>query len=103
MAQQSALAAKVFLGLKKVPRGQVTTYKILAKAGGRPQAARAIGNILHKNPDAPRVPCHRVVKTSGEVGGYASGQKKKIRLLRAEGVIIQKGKIINLEKYLYNF
>jgi len=87
--------------LKKVPKGKVTTYKELAKAL-KTKAYRAVGNAMNKNPFAPKVPCHRVVKSNGEPGGFASGTKKKIQLLKKEGIEIKQGKI-NLKKYLYKF
>ncbi|MCX6749482.1 MAG: MGMT family protein [Candidatus Pacearchaeota archaeon] len=87
--------------LRKVPKGKVTTYKAIAHAL-KSRAYRAVGNAMNKNPYAPKVPCHRVVKTNGETGGFASGAKKKISMLRKEGIEIKKGKI-NLDKYLYKF
>lgn len=85
-----------------IPRGRVTTYKIIAQKLKKLEAARAVGNALNKNPDAPQIPCHRVIRTGGEVGGFAGGQKKKIAILKKEGIIIHKSKI-DLEKYLYVF
>ena len=85
--------------LKKVPKGKVTTYKEIARFL-KTKAYRAVGNAMNKNPYAPKVPCHRVVKSDGSIGGFASGIKKKIFMLRKEGVEIKKGKI-NLNKYLY--
>lgn len=87
--------------LKKVPKGKVTTYREIAKAL-KSKAYRAVGNAMHKNPHAPRVPCHRVVKSDGNIGRFASGTKKKIQLLKKEGIEIKKGKI-DLKKYLYKF
>lgn len=87
--------------LKKVPKGKVTTYKDLANALNT-KAYRAVGNAMNKNPYAPVVPCHRVVKSNGDVGGFAHGQKKKINLLKKEGVEIEDGKI-DLEKFSYKF
>lgn len=84
---------KVWLALKLIPRGRVTTYKEIAKYLGRPEAARAIGNACNQNPDAPDTPCHRVVKSNGGLGGYARGMKKKIELLKREGVRVEKGKV----------
>ena len=88
---------KVYKLCKKVPKGKVTTYKILAEKLNV-KAYRAVGNALNKNPYAPRVPCHRVIKSTGEIGGFASGTRNKIKLLRKEGIKMEKGKI-NLEKY----
>ena len=88
--------------LKKVPRGKVITYREIAKAlGGKStKAYRAVGNAMNRNPHAPKVPCHRVVRADGYVGGFASGTEKKIRMLKQEGIEITNGKI-NLKKYLY--
>ena len=66
------------------------------------KAYRAVGNALNKNPYAPKVPCHRVIKTNGEVGGFASGTKNKIKLLEKEGIKINNSKI-DLKKYLHQF
>lgn len=83
--------------LRQVPRGKVTTYKSLAEALGT-KAYRAVGNAMHKNPYAPKVPCHRVIKSNGEVGGFASGTKNKIAMLKKEGVKIKNGKV-DLKKF----
>ena len=86
--------------LKKVPKGKVTTYKALANALNS-KGFRAVGNAMNKNPYAPKVPCHRVVLSSGDVGGFAHGTRQKIKLLASEGVEIKNGKI-NLTKFLFN-
>lgn len=88
----------------KIPAGRVTTYALLARALGRPRAARAVGNALHKNPDAPKVPCHRVVKSDGFVGGYAFGSSVKSRKLRREGLKIDRQNFIaDFLDICYNF
>ena len=87
--------------LRKVPKGKVTTYKEIAKVLGT-KAYRAVGNAMNKNPYSPKVPCHRVIKLNGEIGGFASGAKNKINLLKKERIIIKKGKI-DLRKYGYFF
>lgn len=89
--------------LKKVPRGRVTTYKELAKGADRPRAARAVGNAVNKNPFAPKIPCHRVVKSDGGIGGYAAGVNKKIDILKKEGIIVKNNKILNFKKILFKF
>ncbi len=93
---------KVYSKLKKVPKGKVTTYKLLAESVGS-KAYRAIGSLMRKNPYAPKVPCHRVVKSDGSIGGFASGIMNKIKLLKKEGVGVRRGKIVNFKKKLYKF
>ena len=78
---------KVYAIVAKIPLGRTMTYKEVAAAAGRPNAYRAVGNILNQNKDTKRVPCHRVIRSDGKVGGYIFGEKKKIELLRKEGVI----------------
>lgn len=87
--------------LKQVPRGKVTTYKALANALGT-KAYRAVGNAMNKNPYAPQVPCHRVINSDGNLGGFAHGLKRKIEMLKQEGVIIENNKI-NLASYEHLF
>ena len=87
--------------LRKVPKGKVTTYREIAHAL-KSKAYRAVGNAMNKNPQAPKVACHRVIKSNGEIGGFANGTKKKILMLKREGIKIEKGKI-DLKKYLYKF
>ena len=89
--------------LKKIPKGKITTYKQIAIALGRPKASRAVGNACNKNPYAPATPCHRVVCSDGRIGGYSKGAKKKIKLLKKEGIRTEKGKIINFRNYLFKF
>ena len=77
---------KVWKYLKTIPKGKVKSYKQVALAINRPKAARAVANACGKNPYAPRIPCHRVIRTDGGLGRY-SGKgriKPKIRLLKAE-------------------
>jgi len=89
---------KVYEVVKKIPRGKVSTYKAVAQAAGT--HPRAVGMILHANPDLISVPCYRVVKSDGSLGGYSRGIKKKIELLKRDGIEIKKGKI-DLKKYFY--
>ena len=76
---------KVYDVVAKIPKGSVMTYAEVARRAGNPRAYRAVGNIMNKNPDTTRVPCHRVVRSDGTPGGYARGAPKKIALLRREG------------------
>lgn len=79
---------KVWLALCKIPKGSVVTYAELAKKIGTPRAVRAVANAVGANPFAPQVPCHRVVRTDGTLGGYSGrgGITTKKRLLKKEGV-----------------
>lgn len=71
--------------VEKIPKGKVLTYKQVAKLSGNEKAVRAVGNILNKNYDKD-IPCHRVVRSDGRVGGYNRGVKNKISILKDEGV-----------------
>jgi methylated-DNA-[protein]-cysteine S-methyltransferase len=84
----SSFTEKVYAVVAKIPKGSVITYKEVARRAGNPRAYRAVGNIMHNNPDTKRVPCHRVVRSDGTPGGYACGARKKIALLRREGVLL---------------
>ena len=78
---------KVWKYLKSIPRGKVKTYKEVAIAINMPKAARAVANACAKNPYAPKVPCHRVIRSDGNLGGYSAsgGVKTKKKLLKKEG------------------
>ena len=79
---------KVWGYLRKIPRGSVKTYAQVAKAIGKPLAARAVANAIGKNPYAPKIPCHRVIRSDGSLGGYSGrgGIKTKRFLLKKEGI-----------------
>ena len=79
---------KVWAYLGKIPRGSVKTYKQVAKAIGIPLGARAVANAVGKNPYAPKIPCHRVIRSDGSLGGYSGkgGVKTKRFLLKKEGI-----------------
>jgi methylated-DNA-[protein]-cysteine S-methyltransferase len=80
---------KVLLETYKVPKGETVTYKELAKRVGSPNAFRAVGSVMRINPLAPMIPCHRVIKSSGELGNYsaAGGITLKRRMLKREHAI----------------
>ena len=86
----------------EVPKGKVTTYRELAHALGT-KAYRAVGQALNRNPHLMKVPCHRVIKSNGEVGGYALGIDRKKELLKMEGVQVEANGRINLSKHLHFF
>ena len=79
---------KVWAYLRKIPYGTVKTYSQVAKGIGKPLAARAVANAIGKNPNAPKIPCHRVVRSDGSLGGYSGkgGVKIKRFLLKKEGI-----------------
>jgi len=80
-------AERVFIAARNIPRGKTLTYKEVAKRAGRPKAGRAVGNILKKNFN-PDIPCHRVIRSDGKLGGYNRGANKKRALLEKEGAKI---------------
>ena len=79
---------KVWKYLKTIPKGQIRTYLEVAKAINRPKAVRAVANAIGKNPYAPKIPCHRVIRSDGDLGGYSGpgGIKAKKKLLKMEGI-----------------
>ena len=88
--------------LLQIPKGKVTTYREIAHALGT-KAYRAVGQAMNRNPNLVTVPCHRVVNSNGEVGGYAVGSARKIELLREEGVEVSENGQINLSEFLHYF
>ena len=80
----TAFQRRVYRAIFRIPRGQTRSYQWVAARIGCPRAARAVGTALHRNPFAPTVPCHRVVRADGSLGGYALGPAKKRALLRQE-------------------
>ncbi len=91
--------------LREVPAGKVTTYKILAEALGT-KAYRAVGNAMKNNKYPEDIPCFKVIKSDGSIGGYCGTDQKnilkKVSKLRNEGIFVKNDKI-DLSKYLYNF
>lgn len=81
------LAKKVYIIVRRIPRGKTLTYKEVAALAGKPKAYRAVGSILNKNRDFKNIPCHRVIRSDGKIGGYTMGAKKKFSLLKEEGFI----------------
>lgn len=74
--------------VRRIPKGRVLTYKEVAKRAGRPKAFRAVGNIMNRHGGMERgIPCHRVVRSDGRIGGYAHGTNKKRLMLKQEGVV----------------
>ena len=80
---------KVWNYLITIKKGSIKTYKEVAIAINRPKSARAVANAVGKNPLAPKIPCHRVIRSDGSIGGYSGkgGVKTKKKLLKKEGII----------------
>ena len=86
--QGTKFQLKVWKYLKTIPKGKVKTYKQVAIGIKSPKSARAVANACAKNPYAPKIPCHRVIRSDGALGGYSGrgGIKQKLKLLRSEKV-----------------
>lgn len=93
---------KVYSAIEKIPKGKITTYKEIAQSLGT-KAYQSVGTAVKKNPHAPYIPCHRVVKSSGEIGGYSGpgGVKRKKELLRKEGIEIKNNKVSEFNCVIY--
>ena len=89
------LDKKIYKKLLEVPKGKVTTYGELAKSVGLKNGQRAVGKIMNKNPYPVIIPCHRVVKSDGYIGGYAYGDSIKSNMLIRGGIKIKNGKILD--------
>lgn len=97
-------ADRVYKVCKRIPKGNVSTYGAIAKAVN--SSPRAVGQALRCNPYAPVVPCHRVVKSDGSIGGFSGATtgpnvRKKVNLLKSEGVSVKDGKVVNFEGVRY--
>lgn len=102
MIHQGSFNERCYQLLHRIPKGKVTTYKELARALGT-RAYRAVGTAMAKNPDLINTPCHRVVRSDGQIGQYALGSDKKCELLLSEGVDIKDLKVQSFEKYFFKF
>jgi methylated-DNA-[protein]-cysteine S-methyltransferase len=97
------LDQKIYKKLLDVPKGKITTYGDLAKAVGLKNGQRVVGRIMNKNPYPMIIPCHRVVMSTGKIGGYAYGEHVKTKMLNDEGIKIQNGKILDLKNQIFKF
>ena len=86
----SKFQISVWRYLKKIPRGSVKTYSQVANGIGKPLAVRAVANAIGKNPYPPKIPCHRVIRSDGSLGGYSGkgGIRTKKILLKKEGITL---------------
>lgn len=97
------LNERIYKKLLQVPRGQITTYGELSKSVGLKNGQRLIGKIMSNNPYPVIIPCHRVILSTGKIGGYVFGENVKTKMLSDEGIQIENGKIIDLKNKLYSF
>jgi O-6-methylguanine DNA methyltransferase len=90
MKSYSLFEQSVWKACARIPAGETRTYAWIATQIGKPGASRAVGTALGRNPFAPTIPCHRVVRSDGKMGGYSGrgGIKTKIKLLKKEGAKI---------------
>jgi O-6-methylguanine DNA methyltransferase len=98
MRRETKFREKIYRVVRKIPRGQTASYKEIAKLAGYAKAWRAVGNVLNKNIDL-KIPCHRVIKSDGRLGGYNRGTKKKKSLLEKEGVVISNMRVWGKKNY----
>ena len=101
LSNKTEFETAVLVATFKIPKGKVSTYKRIAQKISRPLAYRAVGNALHKNPLAPIVPCHRVVRSDGGFGGEKKGAESRRTLLEKEGVPIENGRVKMSEDILF--
>ena len=93
LSDRTKFEREVLVATFKIPKGKVSTYKSIAEKIGKPRAYRAVGNALHKNPLAPIVPCHRVVKSDGTFGGEKKGARSRRSLLEKEGIPVENDRV----------
>ena len=94
---------KIYKKLLTVPHGKITTYNELYKTIGLENGQRLVGQIMKKNPFPVIIPCHRVIKSNGDIGGYLFGIDIKKNMLRKEGICIIKNKIDNFKDVFFTF
>ena len=88
--------------VRQIPAGRVSTYGAVADALGNKRYARAVGKYMNKNPNADTMPCFKIVKSDGSLGGFGLGIDDKIRRLRKDGVEVKDGKIVNFENVFFD-
>jgi methylated-DNA-[protein]-cysteine S-methyltransferase len=101
LSEKTQFEKAVLVATFRIPRGKISTYKKIAETIGRPNAYRAVGNALHKNPLAPIVPCHRVVRSDGGFGGEKRGAESRRKRLEQEGIPIENDRVKLSDELLY--
>jgi len=97
----SAFQKQVLLAEYAIPRGKVSTYKLIAGYIGKPEGARAVGTALATNPFPVVIPCHRAIRSDGTLGGYQGGLKMKRDLLEMEGVVFNNSGSVTVDRFFY--
>ena len=88
--------------VRQIPPGRVSTYGAVAKALGNKGYARAVGKYMNKNPNADTMPCFKIVKSDGSLGGFGLGINDKIRRLKEDGVSVKNGKIVDFKQVFFD-
>ena len=88
--------------VRQIPVGRVSTYGAVAKALGNKGYARAVGRYMNKNPDADTMPCFKIVKSDGSLGGFGLGVQDKIRRLKQDGIEVKNGQIVHFDKVFFD-
>jgi len=88
--------------VRQIPSGRVSTYGAVAKTLGDKRYARAVGKYMNTNPNADTMPCFKIVKSDGSLGGFGLGIEDKIRRLKQDGIEVKDGKIVNFENVFFD-
>ena len=89
--------------VRQIPPGRVSTYGAVAEALGNKGYSRAVGKYMNTNPDANTMPCFKIVKSDGSLGGFGLGINDKIRRLKQDGISVKNGKIVDFEIHLHKY
>jgi O-6-methylguanine DNA methyltransferase len=101
LSDKTEFEKKVLVATFRIPTGKVSTYKRIAEKIGCPRAYRAVANALHKNPLAPIVPCHRVIRSDGKFGGESKDAESRRKMVEQEGVPLENDQVKINDKILY--
>jgi len=101
LSDKTEFERKVLVATFRIPTGKISTYKRIAEKIGCPRAYRAVANALHKNPLAPIVPCHRVIRSDGKFGGESKDAESRRKLVEQEGVPLENDQVKINDKILY--
>ena len=88
--------------VKQIPKGRVSTYGAVAKALGNIRYSRAVGKYMNTNPDPDSMPCFKIVKSDGSLGGFGRGINDKIKRLKNDGIKVENGKIVDFKEIFFD-